>query len=599
MPPDLTPKFQLAGQYLSQGKYEQARLAFQRILQVAPGHPDANNGMAIALTYQAQADKALYFARRAVEARPDDTALENTLANILRQLGRAREALDLVRRIVARPDTPLIVRSTLTNALWDADECLESVEYSRALLKDGPEAQMFAFQVAPKLALVGRVEEGVDLCRAAMPTMRNQPDLHRSLAAALVNDARASAGDVLDAHRGLAECLERTARVPLQETSPPRDPERRVRVGLVSTDFRRHSVAYFVDAILRHLDRARFHVTCYSAVTREDDVTASFRALADAWTSLNPLDDAQAAERIARDGIDILIDLNGHTTGGRLGVLRRRPAPVQVTYCGYPATTGLPAIDYRVVDATTDPPGSESHCTERLVRLDPCFLCYSPPGDLPPVSPAPAATSGHVTFGSFNATSKLNEPLLDLWSRVMREVPGSRLALKAASLVDPRLREDLAARFVARGVGRERLDLLPPHGPLREHLDAYSRVDVALDPFPYHGTTTTCEALLMGVPVVTRAGVMHAGRVGVSLLRAVGLGELIASDEDGYVALAHALAKDVARLSGLRATLRGRLLASPLCDAPAFAARFGQALRTIWKDACARYAPGPGARPPA
>ncbi len=587
MPPDLTPKFQLAGQYLSQGKYEQARLAFQRILQVASGHPDANNGMAIALGYQGQPERALYFARRAVEARPNDTALENTLANLLRQLGRAREALEFVRRIAARPDTPLIVRSTLTNALWDAEECLESVEYSRALLGEGPGAQMFVFQVAPKLALVGRVEEGVDLCRAAMPAMRDQPDLHRSLAVALINDARAGASDVLEAHRGLVECLDRTARVPLQDLAAPSDPQRRLRVGLVSTDFRRHSVAYFVEAILRRLDRTGFHVACYSAVTREDEVTTSFRRLADAWTSINPFDDAQAAERIARDSIDILIDLNGHTTGGRLGIFRRRPAPVQVAYCGYPATTALPTVDLRIVDSITDPPGSESHCTERLIRLDPCFLCYSPPPDPPPVAPAPAHANGHATFGSFNATSKLNEPLLDLWARVVREVPGSRLVLKAAPLVDPRLRDDLAQRLARRGVAPERVDLLGPTAELREHLAAYSRIDLALDPFPYHGTTTTCEALLMGVPVVTRAGAMHAGRVGASLLHAVGLDELVARDEEGYVALARALAGDLPRLAALRATLRDRLLGSPLCDGAAFAGRFGAALRTAWRSACA------------
>src|SRR5690606_27108078 len=263
----------------------------------------------------------------------------------------------------------------------------------------------------------------------------------------------------------------------------------------------------------------------------------------------------------------------------------RRAAPIQASLIGYPNTTGVAAIDYRFTDTFADPPGADDRHAERLIRLDPCFLCYDPPRDAP--DPAHEPNGDTITFASFNAAMKINDPLIALWSRLLAEVPAARLLLKAFDFRDAALRDAIRARFAAAGADPARIEILPPIADSGGHLALYRRVDIALDTFPYHGTTTTCEALYMGVPVVTLAGRTHAARVGVSLLNAVGLPDLIANTPDDYIATARGLAADPARRASLRETLRQRVLDSPLCDGPAYAARFTDALRTIWRDWCA------------
>jgi predicted O-linked N-acetylglucosamine transferase (SPINDLY family) len=267
-------------------------------------------------------------------------------------------------------------------------------------------------------------------------------------------------------------------------------------------------------------------------------------------------------------------------------VLRLRPAPVQMTYIGYPNTTGLADADYRIVDSVTDPAGAEAFVTEKLLRLDPCFLCYLPPEGAPEPTTQRASESG-VVFGSFNALFKIDDATLELWAQVLRAVPESTLLLKYFGLESAGVREDLLGRFRAAGVDGARIVLDGPGTSAREMMGAYARMDIALDTYPYHGTTTTCEALLMGVPVVTLQGRVCAARVGGSLLGAVGLSELVAEAPEEYVRIAARLAGDVGALARGRAALRERVLASPLCDIPGAAARLGHALRECWRAACA------------
>ena len=310
---------------------------------------------------------------------------------------------------------------------------------------------------------------------------------------------------------------------------------------------------------------------------------SSGRPSSAAWISAAAPDDAALDRLIREHRIDILIELAGHSAGNRLPALRNKPAPIIVSAIGYANTTGLPSVDYRLIDSLTDPAGSESHATERLVRLDPCFLCYRPPA-----APQVAIRSGSnpIVFGSFNALPKLSPRTLRVWSELLRRVPNSSIILKAGGLQDPWARQILLAAFDAAGIGRERVELLSQTAGLDDHLALYSRVDIALDPFPYNGTTTTCEALWMGVPVVALSGDHHAARVGVTLLTAAGLPDLIADSEEHYVGIAAALASDRPRLESLRATLRPRMAASVLCDGPAYARRFERALRRIWREYC-------------
>jgi predicted O-linked N-acetylglucosamine transferase (SPINDLY family) len=298
------------------------------------------------------------------------------------------------------------------------------------------------------------------------------------------------------------------------------------------------------------------------------------------------MSDADLAALIEREAIDIVVDCSGHTAANRLTALSRKPAPVQVTWLGYPATTGLPAIDYRLTDAIADPPDADAFSSETLVRLPNGFLCYGPPPAAPAVSPLPARQSGTIVFGSFNNPAKINAGVVAAWTRLLAAVPRARLLLKAKQFGDAPTRALFLDRFAASGCDPARIDLLPADRALDDHLAQYAKIDIALDPFPYNGTTTTCEALWMGVPVITLRGDRHAARVGASLLTRVGLEDWIAADIDAYVATAAAFAADLDRLAALRGGLRQRVMASPLTDPVGFARDVEWAYRDLWQRYC-------------
>ncbi len=369
-------------------------------------------------------------------------------------------------------------------------------------------------------------------------------------------------------------------------------PGRRLRVACLSPDLRTHSVAFFLEPLLAHLDRDQFELCLYHDHFREDEVTARLRSLAVVWRNFvgQPGESVEAA--IRADAPDILIDLAGHTgMTNRLPLFARRLAPVQVTYLGYPNTTGLPAMDYRFTDGVADPEGdSDPFATERLVRFAPTAWAYAPPADAPEPAMPSGPASGFVTFGCFNTPAKITDAVLDLWARILVAVPGSRLCLKGAGLGDPAIRQRYTARLAGFGVGAGSLVFLDRTPDTRAHLACYHGVDIALDTTPYHGTTTTCEALWMGVPVVTLAGDRHMSRVGASLLTAAGHLDWITASPDEYVARAVQLAQDPERLAILRQELRQDLRRSTLLDHRAQAARFGAALRACWWNWCDRQA---------
>jgi predicted O-linked N-acetylglucosamine transferase (SPINDLY family) len=361
-----------------------------------------------------------------------------------------------------------------------------------------------------------------------------------------------------------------------------------LRVAFLSPDFRYHAVSFFFQPLLAHLDRSAVEMFCYAEVEDPDPVTAYLQSLGGTWRWSSTLDDAALAAQLRADGIDITIDLAGHMGGNRLRALAAKPAPVLATWLGYPATSGLAAIDWRITDARADPPGEEAFHTERLLRLPESFLCFAAYiTQVPDPAPPPMRSRGHITFGSFNNPQKLSPSTVRAWGRILAALPQARLLLKSLDFTGPDRRADLLNRLAAHGIPPERVELRPPQPAMPDHLGAYAEIDIALDPFPYNGTTTTCEAMWMGVPVVTLIGARHAGRVGFDLLSQLGLEELAAPDIDAYVETAIALAKDGARLERLRSTLRERMRASPLCDAPRFARDFADGLRIMWRDWCA------------
>jgi predicted O-linked N-acetylglucosamine transferase (SPINDLY family) len=423
----------------------------------------------------------------------------------------------------------------------------------------------------------GRAEAAVDCFRQSLAQDPDNAVVRSNFLFALNFDPRATPDDIFREHRAYDErhALRSTSAPPRRQANGP------LHVGYVSGDFCDYPVSYFFEPILANHSARAIVTTLYSSTPEPDFLTARLRALAGRWRDVRTASDEQMAGMVREDRIDILVDLSGHTSIARLGVFARKPAPVQVTYLGYPNTTGLVAIDYRLTDAWADPPGmTERWHTEELVRLPRGFLCYRPRGTTPAVAKAPCLRAGAFTFGSCSKPLKWNAAVIKAWADILRRVPNSRLALhhSTGNGNDARALEE----FFTRGVTPDRIAISGELG-WREHWEWFRQVDLALDPFPYHGTTASCETLWMGVPFVSLAGCTHVSRVGVSLLASVGLERLVASSVEEYVETAVRLARDRHALAGLRAGLRDRMQKSPLMDGAGFTRDLEEAYREIWE----------------
>jgi len=535
------------------GRLPEAVQAFEKELAVAPNNAEAYNFLGVTLAAMAEAPQAMEAFRKSLDLRPDNADAHNNLAAILAADGQLEQAIAEYRKAIElRPDFPGAY-SNLGNLLKDCNRLEEALALFRK-----------ALQLNPELA---QAHDNLLFALFVHPTM--EP---REIFLQHVQWNRQHAAPL-------------AGQIQKHDNDP--SPNRRLRIGYVSPDFREHSVAFFVENLLANHDPAQVEIFCYAELSRPDLATARFQQLARQWRWTTGQADAQVAELIRQDRIDILVDLAGHTSDNRLLVFARKPAPIQVTYCGYPGTTGLTTMDYRLTDGYADPPGQTEHYhTEQLVRLPQTFLCFRPSPSAPPVGPLAALANGHITFASFNHVAKITDPTVELWSQILRQVPDSRLLLKSPGLGDAAPRQQLLERFAAQGISAQRLELQARIASLGSHLQLYHRADIALDPFPYHGTTTTCEALWMGVPVVSLAGKHHASRVGVSLLSNVGLPQLIAQDPRGYVQIAVGLANDLPTLIELRIGLRDRVAHSPLLDAPGFARSVEAAYREMWRRWC-------------
>ena len=546
------------------GDLAAAEASYRLVLGVAPNHPDALHLLGLVRFQSRDYETAAELIARAIAFQPDTPIFHNSLGAVLEKLLRLTEATEHYRRAIAlRPD------------------------YGEAWKNLGIALQRLA-----------RLDEAARAYRHALELDPDDRSAHSHLLFCLSHDPEAEPEMLADEHRAWAARFADPLPPITDDRERDFDPSRRLRIGYVSPDFRHHPVAAFIAPILETHDRAAVEVVCYSDARRPDEVTEQLRDLADVWHETNALDDEAFARRVAEDGIDVLVDLAGHTANHRLLAFARRPAPVQVTYLGYAATTGLAAMDYRLTDARADPEGETEHLhSEQLVRLEHGFLCYGAPAYAPPVPSRPLREPGAVTFGSFNKATKISERVTALWSRILRELPSSRLLLKSVSFNDEAARDDFLDRFAREGIEPARVELLPPTLLASDHLAAYEQVDIALDPFPYHGATSSCEAMWMGTPVVSLAGRAHAGRVGVSLLHAVGLDELAAESEDEYVARAVELARDPRRLASLHAELRERMRTSPLCDAELTTREIEAAYRAMWERRCAGASEGSEAAP--
>jgi protein O-GlcNAc transferase len=361
---------------------------------------------------------------------------------------------------------------------------------------------------------------------------------------------------------------------------------RKLKIGYVSPDFKRHPVACFIEPVLAAHNRNYFEVFCYSNVGQGDDITERIKISTDQWRDICSVSDENAAELIRRDRIDILIDLAGHTKNNRILLFARKPAPVQVTWIGYPPTTGLSSIDYKIVDNYTNPHGiTERFYSEKLMRLPESFVSYLPDRESPKVGPLPAFTVGHITYGSFNNFRKVTPQVIEVWAKILISVQNSCLILKSKIFSDENSCRYAKDMFIQRGITENRIILQPPDSAPK-HLASYNLVDIGLDTFPFNGLTTTCEAMWMGVPVITLAVTGYAARAGVSLLTNVGLAEFITKTSDEYISTAVNLAKDFKRLQSLRKHLRDMMMRSPLCNAKKFTADLEICYRKMWETWC-------------
>ena len=567
------------------GKYEESVPLLRSAVQAHPNYPEAWIGLAEGLMEVGRHAEAAACYRRLVALRPESPVAHERLGRALLLASGFTAAEPSLRRAVELdPNFPLAWTSLglalleVSGGLHEAEQCL------RRGLQDPTLAKRVRLGLAALRLRSYRMPEALEECAAVLAVEPLDAETLTTTALILNHLPARDRAEVFATHENFRHAVALPSVAPFPN---PRYPNRRLRVGFLSPSLRAGPVASFLEPLLRHLNPGQFEVYLYHNHAIVDETSERLQLAAHGWKNLVRLDDDAAESLIRRDTPDILVDLAGHLPGNRLALLARRLAPVQVAYLGYPNTTGLAVCDYRFVDEQSCPARDAfSFHTEKLVRFAPTAWTFAPTEVAPEVGSLPCADGHPVTFGSFVDFAKVTDEVLRLWSQVLAAVPGSRLVLKSARLDDAEVLGFVRPRLEAAGLPEDRVTLRGHVATTEAHLAVYGQIDAALDPFPYNGTITTCEALWMGVPVITRAGDRSASRIGLSLLTAAGHPEFVARTDDDYVRLATALVTDRVRLAALRASLRHDLLRSPLLDHAGQTARFEAALRRCWGAWC-------------
>jgi predicted O-linked N-acetylglucosamine transferase (SPINDLY family) len=581
--PDNTDATHLLGVIAHQkGDEEQALSFLDRAAAAAPGVAQIRSNLAAVCRALGRTDEALAHAAEAVRLAPDSAEAHNNQGVALEDLGRPGEAAEAYRRAASLRPGYAEAQNNLGNALRKLGRLDEAVGRHREAIRLSPSYGPAYNNLAQSLGDLGQPDEALTLHRRRVELEPSSASAHSAMLTAMLYPWGCGREDVFEAHRRwAARHAERLYPADGgQGPSNNHEPSRQLRIGYVSADFREHPVARLMAGILRSLDRERFELTCYSDTDREDGMTQALRTSADRWRDTARLSDVRLCDLIRQDRIDVLVDLSGHMSGNRLLAFARRAAPLQVSHFGYPETTGLRAMDWRITDAHADPPGaSERFHTERLIRLPHTAWCYDPGPQSVPVADPPVTRTGRVTFGCLNNPLKVTPQMIALWAEVLRRVRGSRiLLLSGARDGSGYVRE----QFARHGVPNDAVEFVRKRGRA-EYLASYSRVDVALDPSPYGGGVTTCDALWMGVPVVSLAGDSYRSRQGVLLLANVGLPEFVAGTAASYAETAVGAAAAVDRLAALRRQLRDRLASSPLMNVANYTSHLQAAYESMWR----------------
>ncbi|MFL5339777.1 MAG: tetratricopeptide repeat protein [Gemmataceae bacterium] len=603
-----------------QRKFAEAETAFRRIVELDPEHAKGFNNLGNILSEIGHTDEAVAAYRRAFELGYDDGALHENLANILYRLGQYPEAeTHFTLGLRRKPDDPNMLRRLgellakrmqldaaadtmrrliklqpgdadlywrLGNVLTDQGNLHEAAQCYRDALKLQPNNAAFLHHLGTALMMAGRITDATASYRRAMSVMKDNRLSHASLLFVECYDPDLDPAEVFAEHRRWGELY-----APAPVTPPwfpnNREPNRRLRLGYFSPDFRGHPVGRFIEPVILRHDAEQFELFCYDEFVRPPDpLTARLQTKVTNWRNTRGRSDEEFAAQIKSDRIDILVDLAGHTNSNRLGVFARKPAPVQMTWLGYPNTTGVPAIDYLITDAIVDPSDQPVLMTERPLRLPDGFCCFMPRDTAPPVSEAPLVRNGFLTFGCLHNQAKLNHRVVELWTEILKALPVAKLLFARHTLTDE-AQADLLSQFAARDVGAERLEIRRLKAGGIDHWNVYHDIDIALDPFPWTGHTTACESLWMGVPVITLRGRAHAGRMVASVLAFAGLPDWIAETPRQYVELARQWAGQPDRLAALRAGLRDQMRTSQLCDTAGFTRQLEAAYRDAWRKWCA------------
>lgn len=508
---------------------------------------------------------AISIYRQIIEADPSQPDPFHLLGVIARQNGKHELALDFIRHAIELKGDSEIFHNNLGGAYLDLRRNAEAVACFRRAIEISPSYAIAHNNLGGALIEQGLIDEAANCFRSAIRHKPNYAEAHSNLLLTLQYDERISLEQLYKAHLD----FDRQQTKGLQSSCPTRSrSQAKPRWGFVSADLGRHPVGYFLAGVLENLAAHGIETFCYSDRTDRDDLTQRIQTAVHEWREVVGIGDEELADLIRRDNIDILFDLGGHTARNRLLVFARKPAPIQISWAGYVGTTGLKTMDYLLADALEIPSDAERYYRERVLRMPHGYVCYEPPSYAPPVSSLPALSTGHVTFGCFNNPIKLSSRIISVWTNILHRVPDSRLVLKHKIWNDPGIVERFSHRF-AETIDPGRIQFLE-YSPHRDLLAHYHQIDIALDPLPYTGGLTTCEALWMGVPVITCPGDTFAGRHSLSHLSNIGLTQTIAKDLDEYVELAVQWAKDLQGLSALRSGLRERMAASPLCDIPRF-----------------------------
>lgn len=569
------------------GRPDQASKIFARVIELAPDDVEAHVALGDSHRAASRLGEAVLSFAQALALRPDDTRLRDALVEAFVAAGydhitkgHAATAEKCFRQALEHSARHAAAVAGLAQSYSEQGRLDDAVEtFKTSLDLNGGDAVVWS-NYGNTLVKQGEVARGLEAYETSLGLAPGFPDVYSNILFVSHYASAIDDGAIFD----VALRFGRTFAKPISGTRHAVEPNKRLRIGYLSGDFKYHPVGFFLNRVLASHNKSDVEVFCYPTGRADDAMTASLRESADAWHDLFGVDDDDAARMIADHGIDILVDLAGHTGGNRLLVFARRPAPVQVTWLGYFATTGLDAIDYVLLDELSAPPGSEAFFREAVVRLPYGRFCLDPPPAPEPSAP-PCLETGYVTFGSFNNPAKLGALVLETWARILASVPGSRLLLKYFALTEMTARRRLQEAFAAHDIGPDRLMFEGPSSYF-ELLDTYRMIDIALDPFPFNGGMTSCDALWMGVPVLTLPGSNPVSRQTLGYLHRLDLQDLVASSLDDYVHRAIMLAGDRDRLARLRRTLRPRMAASPLCNGPLFVEGVEAAFREMWRRRC-------------